>query len=207
MPTQLKTCSKVSFKEDILGIGIRAIYHGDHTLKYTHLTLDVMSLTAFNQGLRMGVWKEEIHYFLPLVIDADHGERALPLIEAVLMWIAGADPPPLDSRAPPKPYTWTTRPLPVGEDIHPRGFNAETALRVMCVTMNSLVVSIMNQLESTGTPPLHASEKALQGYAYMHHMLLFLASKHPRMVTLANEKVNRFIQTEDGTDKKFTPFV
>ena len=189
------TCSKVSFKEDILGIGLCATYHGNGVLRSTQLTLDVLSLTAFRQGVRRGVWKEEIHHFLPLVIDPHHGARALPHIEDVIMRICGAEPEPFDGDAPPKPYRppTSTRAQSIGDEpdaatTKPRPFTAEAALKVMCVTMNSLVVSIMNQLESTGTPPLHASEKALQGYAYMHHILLFLASKHPRMAALANER-------------------
>merc|ERR1712100_693513 len=71
--------------------------------------------------------------------------------------------------------------------------------------MNSLVVSMMDQLDSNSPPSLHASEKALQGYSYMHHILLFLASKHPRMVTVANARVNKFLKAKDGTSKTFTP--
>jgi len=197
--------SKVSFKEDILGVGISATYHGNGVLRSTKLTLDVMSLTAFNQGVRRGVWKEEIHHFLPLVIDAQHGERALPHIEAVIMRICGKKPTPFDSRAPYQPPTSTSiESVQEGMSDKPPPFKAEAALKVIGVTMNSLVVSIMDQLED-GPPPLHASEKALQGYAYMHHILLFLASKHPALAAQANSKVKRFLESKNGTHKKVTP--
>jgi len=202
--------SKISFKEDILGIGICATYHGDGVLRSTQLTLDVLSLSAFNQGVRRGVWKEEMHHFLPLVIDPDHGARALPHIEAVIMRICGKPPQPVGSKSAQNSYRPPTSSSVYEPDpsAKPRPFKIEAALKVICVTMNSLVVSIMNQLELAGTnvaPPLHASEKALQGYAYMHHILLFLASKHPRMGAVANARVNRFLQAKDGTHKKFTP--
>ena len=174
-------------------------------LKSTKLTLDVLSLTAFNQGVRRGVWKEEIHYFLPLVIDANHGARALPHIEAVIMRMCGKKPTAFDSRAPYRPPTSTSiQSVEELASVKPPPFKAEAALKVIGVTMNSLVVDIMDQLED-GPPPLHASEKALQGYAYMHHILLFLASKHPQLAALANAKVNKFLQANNGTHKKITP--
>ena len=195
----------MSFKEDILGIGISATYHGNGVLRSTQLTLDVLSLTAFKQGVRRGVWKEEIHHFLPLVIDPQHGERALPHIEAVIMRICGKKPRPFDSRAPYQPPTSTSiQSVQESMSDKPPPFKAEAALKVIGVAMNSLVVSIMDQLED-GPPPLHASEKALQGYAYMHHILLFLASKHPGLAALANSKVNRFLESKNGTHKKVTP--
>jgi len=206
--------SKISFKEDILGIGISATYHGNGVLKSTKLTLDVLSLTAFKQGVRRGVWKEEIHDFLPLVIDPEHGARALPHIEAVIMRLCGNPPtqfengPKIWSNLPYRPPTSTSieSSLSAKASTEALPFKPAAALKVICVTMNSLVVSIMDQLtDDNAVPPLHASEKALQGYAYMHHILLFLASKHPSVAALADARVNKFLQDKDGTHKKCTP--
>ena len=128
------TCSKVSFKEDILGIGLCATYHGNGVLKSTQLTLDVLSLTAFRQGVRRGVWKEEIHDFLPLVIDPEHGARALPHIEAVVMRLCGKPPTQFEN----DPKIWPNLPYrpPTSTSPHPPASTTprKTCLRTLCVT-------------------------------------------------------------------------
>ena len=119
--------------------------------------------------MRHGVWKETFEHFLPLGINEHHGNRAQPHLEECIGRIASRG---RQGRS---------------------AFTPEHALKVLSAAMNSMVVSIMSSSGSaSGATGLHASEAALKGYSYLHHMLLFLASKHPKMASLANDRVIRF---------------
>jgi len=50
---------------------------------------------------------------------------------------------------------------------------------------------------------LHASEKAIESYFHLYHLLLCLAVKDPSIVTGANETIKRFVAGQ--RDKKTVP--
>ena len=77
--------TRTRFDEDgcILGVGV-AVTEEDGR---NHLTCDFdpISKLAFHQlGVRKGVWKNKISYWLPLAIDAHHFHRATPSLIKVL---------------------------------------------------------------------------------------------------------------------------
>jgi len=76
------------------------------------------------------------------------------------------------------------------------------ALAVLPQLMNSFAVSLMNAREGVTR---HASEKALLGYCSFHHMLLGLASRHPCMAQVAEDKLRNFLRAENGRHKSQTP--
>jgi len=81
--------TKASPSQDVLGFGISATYHPDGNLKELATELDVISSTAFTRfNLRRGAWGEDFEYFLPLVLDGSHVQRALPLLEESLAYLA-----------------------------------------------------------------------------------------------------------------------
>jgi len=176
--------TKVRADEDVLGYGVQAEYHADGNLKSVSTELDALSSTAFHQRrLRRGVWGEEFTHFLPLVLNAEHGRRAMWDLERSLAALAcgrRGDERPQEAKA----------------------FEPWMALAVLPQLMNSFVVALMSAGGSGkgGVVPRHASERALLGYCSFHHMLLALSQEHPSIVQVANQKLLRFVQGERTKD-------
>jgi len=120
---------KTSAEEDLLGFGVQAEYHDDGNLKSVSTELDPLSATAFHQcGLRRGVWGDEFTHFMPLVLNAEHGRRAMPVLEQALAALA------------------------CGQDMgtrQRRTFEPWMALAVVPQLMNSFVVSLMSASDSS----------------------------------------------------------
>jgi len=181
--------TKAGAEEDVLGFGVSATYHDDGNLKSVNTELDALSATAFyDRKLRRGVWGDEFTHFLPLMLSAEHEQRAMPDLERTLAAIAR------------------------GQTLHARpkiGCSSEfepwMALVVIPQLMNSFVVSLMSAggdgSTGGGIVPRHASERALLGYCSFHHMLLALCRRHPSIVQVANEKLQRFIAGERSKSK------
>eukprot|EP00930_Biecheleria_cincta_P045339 TRINITY_DN31259_c0_g1_i1.p1 TRINITY_DN31259_c0_g1~~TRINITY_DN31259_c0_g1_i1.p1 ORF type:complete len:916 (-),score=177.15 TRINITY_DN31259_c0_g1_i1:198-2945(-) len=168
--------------EDVLGFGVSAAYHRDGNLKELSTELDVISEAAFSKfSLRRGAWGEDFQYFLPLVLDGSHMQRALPTLEQSLVSLAMHDKSSV-ARMP--------------------TFQPWMALAVLPQLMNSFAVSLMNSKQEVTR---HASEKALLGYCSFHHMLLALCAKHPSIERVATKKLQNFIRREAGRHKSETP--
>mmetsp|Transcript_77165 Transcript_77165/g.200769 ORF Transcript_77165/g.200769 Transcript_77165/m.200769 type:complete len:901 (+) Transcript_77165:77-2779(+) len=162
--------TKASASQDILGFGVSAEYHDDRNLKTLSTELDVLSLTAFSQfNLRRGVWGEDFEYFLPLMLDGSHMQRALPILEQSLACLAAGG---------------------IKQNNTASCFEPWMALAVLPQLMNSFAVSLMNSQEGVTR---HASEKALLGYCSFHHMLLALAVRHPCIAQVAQRKLRNFL--------------
>jgi ubiquitin-protein ligase len=172
--------TKASASEDVLGFGVCAEYHADGNLKALSSGLDVLSLTAFSKfGIRRGVWGDTFEYFLPLVLDGSHVQRALPIMEQSLARLA------------------------TGCSVHAAAaFEPWMALAVLPQLMNSFAVSLMNAKAGVTR---HASEKALLGYCSFHHMLLALAVRHPCIALVAQTKVGNFIRSPSTRHKSEAP--
>jgi len=55
------------------------------SIKAIHTPLEYLSHDAFSNGnLRKGVWKEDFHHFLPLIINPGHARRAESILLASL---------------------------------------------------------------------------------------------------------------------------
>lgn len=168
--------------EDVLGFGVSADYHRDGNLKDLSTELDVISETAFSKfSLRRGAWGEDFQYFLPLVLDGSHMQRALPTLEQSLVSLATHD-------------------KRIAGEIPE--FQPWMALAVLPQLMNSFAVSLMNSKQEVTR---HASEKALLGYCSFHHMLLGLCAKHPSIERVATKKLQNFIRSEASRHKSETP--
>ncbi len=81
-------------------------------------TLDLLSFEAFHEdGIRRSVWKVPFTNWMPLFINKDHGERALPLLKKSLAVLCQ------------KPE---------------HRFKPEMALEVLPKLMNTMVVNMMS---------------------------------------------------------------
>ncbi len=74
--------SKATFEEDVLGIGINMEYTRESKLlKSVTTPMDLLSLSAYQEGVRKGVWNEPFTYWLPIYINKEHGTKSMKLFE------------------------------------------------------------------------------------------------------------------------------
>ena len=72
--------TRLCYKEDVLGVGLE-IVPDDTGRKIFQCSFDLLSKEAFKDfGIRSGVWKEKVEFWLPVAIDASHFRRALPYL-------------------------------------------------------------------------------------------------------------------------------
>lgn len=121
-------------------------------------------------------------YFLPVVLGGSHCKRALPLIKHSLNEI----------------YTTRRRSNKPASDI-------ESCLGVLPKLMNSLAVELMTASESGNQIKRHLSDRALEGYAYIHQMLLYLSATTSGLKAAADQKIHDFMRDERSRLKTATP--
>lgn len=181
IPARLQLCcfyTKAKADSEVLGFGISVEYHDDGNIKEVTTELDVISQQAyFDHKVRRGAWGGEFQYFLPLVLDGQHAQRALPTLKCALACLV-------------------RRRASTSNDFQPW-----MALAVIPQVMNSFVVSLMREDEGEeDAVPRHASERALLGYCSFHHMLLALQARYPEIRQVANLKLREFIQGRRSKD-------
>jgi len=147
--------------------------------------LDLLSYSAFEgEKVRFDVWKTCVaDHFLPLAINLGHFEKSEELIKDTFANIFGASCP---------------------DEDYP-----SLALRGLSKLMNTMVVNLMQKRGSFKTNLTEirrgVSEKALLGYCSFHHLLLAVANSQPKVVELANQKVNDFLNNSNKRNKQHTP--
>ena len=71
------------YKEDVLGVGLEIVTEADTDRKVFQCHFDLISHEGFYHfGVRTGVWKDSIKFWMPAAIDSSHFQRALPLLAA-----------------------------------------------------------------------------------------------------------------------------
>eukprot|EP00386_Alphamonas_edax_P000681 GDKI01002117.1.p1 GENE.GDKI01002117.1~~GDKI01002117.1.p1 ORF type:complete len:947 (-),score=330.89 GDKI01002117.1:22-2772(-) len=175
-------------KNVVLGVGVQYTRH-EKTGKIETLSspYDYISHTAFNTcGVRMGVWKEQITHFLPLVIDETHFARARTQIEKSMSALCY-----INAKAE---NTHTTH-LHTSDDL---SFDPLMVFDILPRMMNNFVVGMMGG-------DVCVSSKALEGYCGMHHLFLALAKEYPVIRQTANEKIAAFLSHTTHRHKMETP--
>ncbi|KAL3909591.1 MAG: hypothetical protein SGILL_008029 [Bacillariaceae sp.] len=179
----------------ILGVGISVEYHSNCSgLKSITSSLDVLSLEAFSeQHVRSSVFdKSSFASLLPLILNPGHAAKARPHAEKTIYEIM--------KRLPSPPYSNILRGPGASERLYPH-----MILQLLTTMMNSMVVQLMKDVDSTGQVRRHASEKALEGFCSFHHMLLYYSRVYPSIERMANKQVNDFIELDQARLKKATP--
>ncbi|CAG8449547.1 14768_t:CDS:2 [Funneliformis mosseae] len=160
------------FTECVLGVGIRV---GGGPINRRELGLsefDLFSYESFkNHNLRQGIWGDHFTHFLPVALNKFHFKRALPIIQSTLMELR-------EERGKP--------------------WNPSIILKTIPGLMNTMVVALMKACDdrSSRSKVLKASEKALQGYCLLLHLLLKLSKVFPQIITEAEKKINAFMHPD-----------
>ena len=149
-----------------------------HEVDYIYSSMDLISHSAYaTDGVRRTVWNEKFTHFLPLYLDADHFDAALPLLKRTLLAICGNAP------------SWR----------HARGtFVPEMALDVLPKLLCTMVVLLSDR-------GVAASDRLLDGYCLVNRLLLALAEIYPQLRKAVTQRVHRFIKSEDARSKAAEP--
>ena len=162
-------CFKESFLDVKLGVGVHVAGKGrEGTLESE---FDLLSEQAFDHhGVRRSVKGLAFEHWLPLPISRRHWRKVRKDI-GTRFWDIG-----LAAR-----------------------LNNSTAFDVLCRFMNDVVVKFNREAErSYGGDPRstlsHASEKAVEAYFALFHLILCVATEDPSMISRANERIAAFLQ-------------
>ncbi|KAL8901290.1 MAG: hypothetical protein Q9207_005276 [Kuettlingeria erythrocarpa] len=171
-------CSKESFLDVKLGVGVHVAVKGrEGTLESE---FDLLSDRAFDwHGVRKSVQGLGFEHWLPLPIARRHWRKVRKGIDVRFRDLSTA--------------AKLTNP---------------TAFDVLCRFMTDVVVKFNQEAErSYGGDPRstlsHASEKAVEAYFALFHLLLCVATEDPSMIRRANEQIATFLQ--GGTSKTACP--
>ena len=158
-------CLKKSFDEAQLGIGVAVTFRGRFGTFESEF--DLLSLQAFEDfQVRRSVQNLPFQAWLPLPISRRHYDSIRDNVEEKLLKMATSAC--LTSTSP---------------------------IDVLYGFMNDIVIRLSDQIKtSTARSSLvHASEKAIESYYHLYHLLICLATESPARVRLVNQTVNSFL--------------
>ncbi|KAL8796866.1 MAG: hypothetical protein Q9195_000949 [Heterodermia aff. obscurata] len=169
-------CLKESLIKQRLGVGVSVSYLGGQNSLGSEF--DLLSLEAFeHHRVRRSVQSIPFQHWLPLPLTRRHWQSVKPLVGPRLKALAGAAK------------------MPPGPDIN-----------VIYAFMTNIVVKLSSTVEKTWTRRdsikstlRHASEKAIESYFSLFHLLLCLSVAEPQIVREANRRVESF---EKGDNSK-----
>lgn len=71
--------------DTVLGLGVNVRHHADGNVQSISTTMDLVSGFAFHtHGVRKSAWNFPVNAFLPLVLNAEHGKKALRMLPDML---------------------------------------------------------------------------------------------------------------------------
>lgn len=158
-------CLKRDFDNAKLGVGVKVEFRG--RIGSFESEFDLLSLQAFEEfKIRRSVQGLSFQHWLPLPISRRHYASVREHIADRLSTLSKAAHFPTSSNA---------------EVIY--GF------------MNDIVVRLSAQAESgyTRSSLVHASEKAIESYYHLFHLLLCLATVNQTLVRAANDTIKNFL--------------
>jgi len=145
---------------------------------YIYSSMDLLSYSAYaDGGVRRTVWNEPFTHFLPLYLDAQHFQTALPILKRTLLALTGNAP------------SWR----------HARGkFLPEMALDVL----PKLICTMAVLLSDRGVA---SSDRLLDGYCQLHRLLHAFTDVFPQLRSSTSTRVQRFIKNDGARSKQSEP--
>lgn len=178
--------TKKGFEEDVLGFGVHIQRYDDGNIKSISCPLDLMSYSAWNQGVRHSVWRESVNMWLPVMLNRHHSSRAIPLLKS-MVFSAGTNMP-LTASTTMKRYV-------------------DNVLKILTKLMNTMVVELMQSSNTCkGQVKRYISDRAVEGYLSVHHMLLKLTEEcNGAIATEAERRIQEMMSDEKYRHKRYIP--
>ncbi len=167
-------CLKKNFLNAKLGVGVHVNHRGRS--RNIESEFDILSQQAFEQfKVRQSIQGLDFEYWLPLPVSRRHWRSVKGDADVSLSQLAKA------------------------ADIWDGNDTAKSNSNTIYTFMNSVVVKLSSKAERTwGSSPkstlTHASEKAVESYFGLFHLLLCLATEQDQMVRDANRRCLRFLE-------------
>jgi ubiquitin-protein ligase len=165
--------SKSNLEESSIGIGINIGFKKDGNIKFILTDCDYLSYNAFNNGVRMSVWNNKFTHFIPLAINKSNFTRGFPILINSL------------------------------KNIYKK--NIISSLEILdffSSFMNNIVVELF-KIGKRQKITRHYSEKALICYTCIHHLLLKVILKYPKIIELVDKKIKMFLHQQ--RNKNYIP--
>jgi hypothetical protein len=176
-------CLKENFRNAQLGVGVNVVKRG--RVGTLESEFDILSLQAYNEFyIRRSVQGLPFQYWLPLPISPRHYESVKDEVNASASRIgtaANLDPP-----------------TPVNVIYH---FMNDVVVKLSQEASKSFERPSYGYSETPQSTLKHASEKAIESYFHLFHLLLCLAT--PAVVRSANRTLQAFLSGQ--TSKKVCP--
>jgi hypothetical protein len=168
--------SKASFEEDVLGIGLNLEYNPKTQLLIGITTpMDLVSLSAFEDGVRKGAWNQPFKYWIPLYINREHGKRSMAIFEEHIA----------------KLYA--------GHKNAGKVHIVTRVVDVLCKLMCSMVVEIMKGVTHAS---LRALEYYCH---FHRLLIYYVSLYPEELLSVINNRIERFINDEHARSKDVTP--
>jgi hypothetical protein len=139
---------------------------------------EYLSCTAFENGVRVSSTNQQFQYWLPLFINNKH-------------WLLSKD---LFYKTMKDIYSATGKPMINNISIE------EMSLYVLSSVMNNNVVEVMNAKNN-----LSANDKFIDGYFAFYRLLLQVKKEYPNISTIADKKIETFLQSSNNRSKNTVP--
>ncbi|CAM9284697.1 unnamed protein product, partial [Ectocarpus fasciculatus] len=166
------------YNQAILGIGIQRVVNGMHTNISTDGAL--ISLDAFNSGLRQTPMKEAFEWFLPAFLC------------------------PMHSVSGPRTSAWkaeiVSRVTEIGRALQPGGTFEDYVLRLYPDLMNTLIVQMMQPQSD-----VRASERIFRVLIDIWRSFLWLSDEFPSVKRKAISSLSSFAKNPQSRNKKAAP--
>ena len=158
-------CLKTDFNSVKLGVGVHVDQHG--RIGSLESEFDLVSLRAFEEfHISRSVQGLPFEHWLPLPISRRHYDTIKDVIDTRLKILSDA-----------------------------ARFPTFSPVNVVYAFMNDIIVRLSSQAESgfSHSSLVHASEKAIESYYHLFHLLLCLATTDRRVVRDANQTIKSFL--------------
>ncbi|KAL2631450.1 hypothetical protein R1flu_016136 [Riccia fluitans] len=140
--------TKCTHEEDVLGFPISfTVNPRTKDVEYIAVHLDIISETAYREGVRTTADNEKFSFMLPLYITEEHFNRALPMIKSTAAELC-----------------------PLLKEGYHKNFVPDMVLDFMPKALNTMVVLLCDK-------GIQASDRAIEGYCMLHRLFLALVEK------------------------------
>ncbi|TVY14095.1 NEDD8-conjugating enzyme-like protein [Lachnellula arida] len=177
-------CLKKDYITTKLGVGIAVTKEEKGNMDFVSSEFDILSQDAFELGVRRSVQGVPFKFWLPLPISENHWERVKGDVDPSLAQIA-----------------------------HGRGYGNVASEYVLFRLLNDIIIKLSKENEQTTyKSPIypyeetakstltHASEKAIEFYFHIFHLLICKATEEPEIVAYTKQLILDFESGQTGKE-------